>query len=309
MLEKDIENLLANYPDEFFPGEGFKLIDQQFTIEGRRIDILFEDKHGRQIIVEVKRGILSREASGQIAEYYGLLKNADETKNYELILCANIIPKERKVFLETIGIDCKELGIAQISQIANKHGYTFLDDSSTFKNFDTAKQNSRRDKVNRVIKHKEKTADTVDTNEEISVWLFQGNPKIYDILNALSDSEIGNTIHWFVNQNRKRIHKGHLALIWMSGKEAGIYALGRIETAPLIMDESEEEKKYWLDSEPASNGLTVRISIIRRLINKPVLRTEIKEIPELSSLSILKQPTGTNFPVNDSEWEIIAGLL
>ncbi len=37
MLEKDIENLLANYPDEFFPGEGFKLINQQFTIEGRRI--------------------------------------------------------------------------------------------------------------------------------------------------------------------------------------------------------------------------------------------------------------------------------
>jgi hypothetical protein len=309
MLEKDIENLLANYPDELFPGEGFKLINQQFTIEGRRIDILFEDKHGRQIIVEVKRGILSREASGQIAEYYGLLKNADETKNYELILCANIIPKERKVFLETIGIDCKELGIAQISQIANKHGYTFLDDSSTFKNIDEANQHSRRDKVNRVIKHKEKTADTVDTNQEISVWLFQGNPKIYDILNALSDLEIGNTIHWTVNQNKNRIHKGHLALIWMSGKEAGIYALGRIETDPLIMDETEEEKKYWLDSEPVSNGLMVRISIIRRLINKPVLRTEIKEIPELSSLSILKQPTGTNFPVNDNEWEIIAGLI
>ena len=159
MLEKDIENLLANYPDEFFPGEGFKLIDQQFTIEGKRIDILFEDKHGRQIIVEVKRGILSREASGQIAEYYGLLKTENETKNYELILCANIIPKERKVFLETIGIDCKELGIAQIAQIANKHGYTFLDDSSAYKNFDTAKQLIKRDRVNRVIKQKEKTVD------------------------------------------------------------------------------------------------------------------------------------------------------
>lgn len=306
MLEKDIENLLANYPEEFFPGEGFKLINQQFTIEGKRIDILFEDKHGRQIIVEVKRGILSREASGQIAEYYGLLKNADETKNYELILCANIIPKERKVFLETIGIDCKELGIAQISQIAKKHGYTFLDDSSTYKSFDAVKQHTRRNGANIPMK---RNKEVVDSNEEVSVWLFQGNPKVYDILNALGDSEIGNTIHWFVNQNRKRIRKGHLALIWMSGKEAGIYALGRIETDPLIMDESKEEKKYWLNSEPLSNRLMVRITIIRRLINKPLLRIEIKEIPELSTLSILKQPTGTNFPINDKEWEIIASLI
>ena len=96
MFEKDIENLLANYPDEFFPGEGFKLINQQFIIEGRRLDLLFEDKHERQIVVEVKRGILTREASGQIAEYYGLLKNANLEKNYELILCANIIPPERR---------------------------------------------------------------------------------------------------------------------------------------------------------------------------------------------------------------------
>jgi len=76
MLEKDIENLIAQHPDEIFPGEGFKLIGQQIVIEGRRLDILFEDKHKRQIIIEVKRGILTRDSSGQIAEYYGFV-NAD----------------------------------------------------------------------------------------------------------------------------------------------------------------------------------------------------------------------------------------
>ena len=111
MLEKDIENLISLYPDEFFPNEQFRLIGQQVNLEGRRLDILFEDQHKRKIIVEVKRGILTREASGQIAEYYGLLKNLGLNENCELILCANIIPKERKTFLEAIGIDCKELGI------------------------------------------------------------------------------------------------------------------------------------------------------------------------------------------------------
>jgi hypothetical protein len=304
MLEKDIENLLASYPDEFFPGEGFKLIDQQFTIEGRRVDILFEDKHGRQIIVEVKRGILSREASGQIAEYYGLLKNADETKSYELILCANIIPKERKVFLETIGIDCKELGIAQISNIASKYGYTFLDDSSAYK--DKAKV---LDKPHKDLRKLQPNLEISNDDEEVSVWMFQGNPKIYDILNALSDPEIGNAIHWTVNQYKNKIRKGHLALIWMSGEEAGVYALGRIETDPAVVSEPEEEKKYWLESDTMPDKLRVRITVLRRLTNKPLLRAELKAVQVLSNLSILRQPTGTNFPVRSYEWELIVSLL
>lgn len=73
--EKDIENLVALYPDEFFPKEKLKLISQQYVVKGKRFDILFEDKHCRKVIVEIKLGILSRDASGQIVEHYGLLKN------------------------------------------------------------------------------------------------------------------------------------------------------------------------------------------------------------------------------------------
>jgi RecB family endonuclease NucS len=93
MLEKDIENLIAQYPDELFPDEGFKLIGQQIVIEGRRLDILFEDKHKRQVIIEVKRGILTRDSSGQIAEYYGLLKNLnkDLDSSYK---CNRLVTKE-----------------------------------------------------------------------------------------------------------------------------------------------------------------------------------------------------------------------
>jgi RecB family endonuclease NucS len=115
MLEKDIENLIAQYPEDFFPNEGFSLISQQYSIEGKRIDILFEDNLKRKIIVEVKRGILTREASGQVAEYFGLLKSRNQDSFYEMLLCANVIPKERRLFLEHIGIECKELGIAFIS--------------------------------------------------------------------------------------------------------------------------------------------------------------------------------------------------
>ncbi|MBU1630382.1 MAG: DUF91 domain-containing protein [Candidatus Omnitrophica bacterium] len=63
MLEKDIENLIAQYPEDFFPNSGFKLIGQQVKIGSCFADIVFEDKYNRTIIVEVKRGILSRDAS------------------------------------------------------------------------------------------------------------------------------------------------------------------------------------------------------------------------------------------------------
>ena len=48
MLEKDIENLIAAHPDDIFPGEGFRLVGQQVDADGRRLDILFEDKHSRR---------------------------------------------------------------------------------------------------------------------------------------------------------------------------------------------------------------------------------------------------------------------
>lgn len=304
MLEKDIENLIAQYPDELFPDEGFKLIGQQIVIEGRRLDILFEDKHKRQVIIEVKRGILTRDSSGQIAEYYGLLKNSNKEKIYELILCANVIPKERRTFLETIGIECKELGIVQITELARKHDYKFLDDQSTF-------ATSTIEDIRRYNQNTEALIENVipDSDDEISVWVFQGNPKRYDILNALNDKKIGNTIHWLVKQNKNKIHKSHLVLIWMSGKEAGIYAIARVECEPTLLKEKEPERKYWIGDEVSIVENRVRLSIIKRLVNKPILKEDLLKIPELSKLSILRQFQGTNFPVRDSEWKILCQLV
>ena len=297
MLEKDIENIIASYPEEFFPEEGFKLIGQQVIVEGRRLDILFEDKHKRQIIVEVKRGILTREASGQIAEYYGLLKNANKEKIFELILCANTIPKERKTFLETIGIECKELGIIKITELAEKYNYKFLDDQLNFRNLSTVDL-----PINNL------TEEIIENKSDTSIWIFQGNPNRYDILNALNDNDIGNSIHWLVKQYKNKIHKGHLVLLWMSGKEAGIYALARVESEPKLMREDQPEKKYWVDEEVEIEN-RVCLSILKRFINRPILKKELLKIPLMTNLSILRQFQGTNFPVRDFEWKIIYQLM
>lgn len=287
MLEKDIENLIALHPDEFFPYSGFKLIGQQVKLGKCYADIIFEDKHKRKVIVEVKRGILSRDASGQIMEYYGLLKIESPDDFVELILCANIIPPERKKFLETVGIECKELGINLINQMAQKLNYDFI--------------NSEK---------KQRTESRHKLPPSENIWIFQANPQRYDIMNALSDDEIGNDMHWLVNQHTTEISKGHIGIIWLSGREAGIYAITEIVTDPKIIGEPEAERKYWTDSaDKEGEKLRVKMKIVRNLLNSPLTKETIKNTNGLHNLSILRQPRGTNFPVTPDEWFKIKELI
>jgi hypothetical protein len=286
MLEKDIENLIAKYPDEFFPSSGFKLIGQQIRLGKCFADIIFEDKFNRKVIVEVKRGILSRDASGQVTEYYGLLKNEQPDGFVELVLCANIIPAERKKFLETIGIECKELGINSINIIAEKYNYQFID-----------------------AKQKNKTIEPeliALIPEAERVWIFQANPNRYDVLNALSDDAIGPNMHWTVNQHINEIAKGHLALIWLSGAEGGIYALTEITSNPQLLNVTNDEDKYWVDtSYNNKERLRVKLKVLKNMVNKPIYRNELKATIGLENISIFRQSQGTNFPLTNEEWRII----
>lgn len=286
MLEKDIENIIARYPNEIFPDSDFKLIGQQIRLGKCYADIIFEDKFKRKVIVEVKRGILSRDATGQVMEYYGLLKSEQPESIIELVLCANIIPAERKKFLEAIGIECKELGINSINSIAVKYNYQFLD---------SEKEAKKAGKLqNNIIP------------ESDNVWIFQANPNRYDILNALSGEEMGSEIHWLVNQHKNEISKGHLGLIWLSGKESGIYAVTEIVTDPKLMREPISEEKYWIDAiDKDSEKLRVKMRILENLVNNPVSKNTIKETPGLEKMSIFRYSQGTNFPVSIDEWNLL----
>lgn len=286
MLEKDIENIIARYPNEIFPESDFKLIGQQIKLGKCYADIIFEDKFKRKVIVEVKKGVLSRDAAGQVIEYYGLLKSEQPESIVELVLCANIIPAERKRFLETIGIECKELGINSINSIATKYNYRFLDSERESKKVYVLQKN--------IIPETDK------------VWIFQANPNRYDVLNALSDDEIGPEIHWEVNQRKNEISKGHLGLIWLSGKESGIYALTEIISDPKLMREPIAEEKYWIDStDKNTEKLRVKMKIVKNLVNNPVLKNTIMQTSGLEKMSIFRQSQGTNFPVSKDEWNIL----
>ena len=294
MKEEDMEYLIAHHPEDFFPNSGFILKEQQFRIGGRFVDIVFSDKFDRTIVVEVKGGILSRDASGQIIEYYGLLKQEESNKIIELILCANVIPHERKLFLERAGIECKELGISFIQKIAKKYNYKFSDEE--------------KEQNNKTIEQI-KTLSELDSKKSNRVWIFQANPTKYDILNALSDPNL-EKMCWQVNQHQREIKKNDMALIWMSGKEGGIYAIAEVISDPQIIADFPAEEKYWVNEKDRGKiQLKVIIKIEINLENNPILREELKNVEELKNLSILKFWEGTNFPVSNEEWMVIQDLI
>jgi len=55
MLERDIENPIAGFPEEFFPGHSLVLRGRQQSFAGiGRFDLLFTDPFKTNVLVELK---------------------------------------------------------------------------------------------------------------------------------------------------------------------------------------------------------------------------------------------------------------
>jgi hypothetical protein len=296
MLEKDIENLLAKYPQEFLPRHNLLVKGQQVKLGSYYADIVFEDKQGSLLIVEIKRGILRRDALGQAIEYYGLLRKKEPQKEIRLMLVANVIPEGMTAFLnEKLGVEFIEIPISKINNVAEKHSYNFLD----------SEQPTKISEYKQTIQKMDFEADT----SQPAAWIFQGNPQRYDVLNALADENLTDDM-WLVSRYQNLIRAGHIGLIWMSGKEGGIYAVVDITSNPQMMYDSEQSTKYWLnESDQKQMMLRVKIHYKVKLINNPILKEELKNVNELHDMEIFRRPIGTNFKVTNNEWQAILKLL
>lgn len=142
--------------------------------------------------------------------------------------------------------------------------------------------------------------------EEPSCWIFQGNPKYYDVLGAVSDL---STITWAVNQFKKQIKKGDKAYIWVSGSDAGIVASGKILTDPDIT-EPDANDPYTRDAALNSAPyLAVEIQLEQKFTESVVKRTTLLADERTKRMEILTYPGATNFRVTKQEDEVIESIL
>jgi 5-methylcytosine-specific restriction endonuclease McrBC GTP-binding regulatory subunit McrB len=142
---------------------------------------------------------------------------------------------------------------------------------------------------------------TARARDGMNYWVFQGNPDIYDFESAIENDAIHT---WSVSAHKDKISAGDKIIFWLTGTNAGCYALGEVTSE--VKDRAQNEADdYWKTEDKSQQ--CVDIEITHNLSGKPILKGEIDIISGLKNLNGGNQ--GTNFNATQEEYEILLGSL
>jgi hypothetical protein len=124
MLERDMEDLIAAHPKDFFKRE-FTLIGRQKSFaDVGRFDLLFKDEFGWMILVELKARVAKYEDATQLAKYKDELARRNITSVFMWLVSPHI-PSSVREFLDGIGIEYTEIHEGEFRRVAQRYGKTF----------------------------------------------------------------------------------------------------------------------------------------------------------------------------------------
>jgi len=106
-------------------------------------------------------------------------------------------------------------------------------------------------------------------------WAFHCNPASWNSKSELSEFSDGT---WLINkQDEENIKSGDPFILWISGKDAGVYAFGEVVKEPEIRpDDVERVKKFSTDKGKFSEqALRVQLKYSDKIIETPILRSVI----------------------------------
>jgi len=123
--------------------------------------------------------------------------------------------------------------------------------------------------------------------ESPRVWLFQAIPDDYDLEDEIRPGKIED---WQAVQFVDRLHAGDLALLWQTGKRAGVYGLAKLTT-----DVYERKGKFWVDLRYVG------------LCKPPILKREdLEDHPIVQDLRVIKMPRSRNpSRVQNDQWQAL----
>lgn len=125
-----MEDMLYNYPDLLL-GEPLKPIARQRSSPVGRADLIFEHPNGYRLVVEVKLGVAPRGVGDQLHDYWGAEKAAHPDTPIEMMVVANEIPRERRLYLEKRDIAAKEIPVKRFRDVAARVGHLFTSEQGT----------------------------------------------------------------------------------------------------------------------------------------------------------------------------------
>ncbi len=139
------------------------------------------------------------------------------------------------------------------------------------------------------------------------IWLFQANPKYFDLVAALSKAKPGEIVDWTVTTHRDEMQAGDIVVLWQSGSQGGICGIAELIDEPYQRKSTPNETE--LKEKPYRKAdWWVDLRILTTLAT-PISRSEAKANPVLQNLGVLKFSQGTNYPVLPEEWQEIRRLI
>lgn len=144
------------------------------------------------------------------------------------------------------------------------------------------------------------TARKLWNERHASFWVFQGNPKVYDFEGAMKEGVLQD---WTVSAHKHRIEENDRAIIWITGKRSGCYALARLASSPKEKKEPSDDHLWKSEKKPP---FSAEIEILTNLVETPILKAVVDSTPGLQNLKVGKQ--GTNFSATRNEYRILEKL-
>ena len=136
----------------------------------------------------------------------------------------------------------------------------------------------------------------------VKYWVFQSNPKRYDIVGALRDGKVKS---WDIKTHKGDIKKGDRVIVWVTGKEAGCHALCEI-ISDLLEPKVFEDDGYYKQAPVAGPFNYVEIEVVTDLHDIPINKDEVAATPALSKLNVGHQ--GTVFTATSAQYQAIEKL-
>lgn len=135
-------------------------------------------------------------------------------------------------------------------------------------------------------------------------WLFQANPKQWDLLQHLPTMPPGHVEDWTVTRHRTDMNPGDGIVLWQGGPDAGVYALGRLVNRPELLPTPDLRPKSAGEQEYRVNLM------VERHVLPPISRTQAQAHPILANLDVIRRPWGgTNSTVTPNQWRAIRELV
>ena len=134
-------------------------------------------------------------------------------------------------------------------------------------------------------------------------WLFHANPARFPVFEQLLDGQM--EVQRCVTQHRADISTGDGAVLWLSGKAAGVYAIGEVvgEPADVVADEGAVQAVR----PPTSVSCLLRWSDVRP--HDPISKHELLASGRFAAARIIRQPmAGNPLRLTEGEWEAVQDL-